>query len=63
MLGHSGIAKCKDASKASFGFGPPRLLHMVRQAVEEGDRLIVVLAAAELSGGVILLLGVTGDGV
>ena len=36
---------------------------MVSQAIEEGDRLVVVLAAAELPGGVVFLLGVTGDGV
>ena len=34
-----------------------------RQAIEEGDRLVVVLAAAELPGGVVFLLGVAGDGV
>ena len=63
VLGHCGIAKCKNSSKASFGFGPPGLFHVVCQTVEEGDRLVVVLTTAELPGSVIFLLGVAGDGV
>ena len=46
VLGHSGVAKCKHSSKSGSGLRPPRLLHVVGQAVEEGDRLVVVLATA-----------------
>ena len=63
VLGQSGVAECKHSSESGSGLRPPRLLHVVGQAVEEGDRLVVVLATAQLTGGIVFLLGVAGNGV
>ena len=56
-----GVLERQDFGQSGLGFGPPRLLKVIGEAVEDEKFFAVIAATPQAFGCFVLLLGVAGD--